>query len=193
MLRLASTVDTCGQAGSNPDMTQRPRFRQIVDGRAALLAGLFAGAALFLLLMALTAAFVGSPWVFPRMAAAIVMGRSVLPPPATFDPVVFAVAFVVHMVLSLAYAALFAFILHRGGLVLGILGGALLGLGLYAINYFTFAAFFPWFLDLRSGIVLRGHVLFGALAGGIYELLEVERFVRVEGAPPAPAAAPEAR
>ncbi len=164
-------------------MTDRPGFRQLVDWRAALLAGLFAGVALFLLQMALTALLVGSAWVFPRMTAAMLLGRGVLPPPATFDPGVVALAFVVHMALSLAYAALFAFILHRGGLLVGIVGGALLGLGLYAINYWTFATFFPWFLDLRSGVVLLGHVVFGALAGGFYEGLEVERFVPVDAAP----------
>jgi hypothetical protein len=158
-------------------MTDRPGSRQIVDWRAAILSGLFAGIALFLLQMALTALLVGSAWVFPRMTAALVMGRGVLPPPATFDGAIVGVAFAVHMVLSFAYAALFAFILHRGGLLAGIVGGALLGLGLYSINYWTFATFFPWFLDLRGGVVLLCHVVFGALAGGIYELLEVERFV----------------
>ena len=164
-------------------MSTRPGFRQVVDWRAAFLAGLFAGVALFLLLMALTATFVGSPWVFPRMAAAIVLGRSVLPPPATFDAGVVLVAFALHLVLSLAYAALFAFILHRGGLVAGFVGGAFLGLCLYAINYGTFAAFFPWMLTLKSGIVLGAHVVFGALAGGTYELLEVERFVPIREVP----------
>jgi hypothetical protein len=169
-------------------MTARPGFRQVVDWRAAFLAGLFAGVGLFLLQMASTAWLLGSPWVFPRMTGAMVLGRDVLPPPATFDPVVAAVAFVFHMVLSFLYAALFAFILHRGGLLLGVVGGALLGLGLYAINFFTFAAFFPWFLDLRSGLVLALHVVFGALAGGVYELLEVERFVPVDEPAPAPVA-----
>ena len=164
-------------------MNDRPGFRQLVDWRAAVLAGVFAGLALFLLQMALTATLVGSAWVFPRMTAAILLGRAVLPPPATFDAGVVAAAFALHMVLSLAYAALFAFILHRGGLVAGIVGGALLGLGLYAINYFTFAAWFPWFLDLRGGVVLLCHVVFGALAGGFYELLEVERFVPAAARP----------
>ena len=158
-------------------MTVRPGFRQIVDWRAAILAGLFAGVALFLLLMALTATFVGSPWVFARYAAAIVLGRSVLPPPATFDGVVVFTAFAIHLVISVAYAALFAFILHRGGFLMGVLGGAFLGLCLYAIHWGTFTMFFPWFLDLRGSILLGAHVVFGALAGGMYELLEVERFV----------------
>lgn len=158
-------------------MTPRPGFRQIVDVRAAVLAGLFAGIAFFLLQMALTASLLGTPWVFARMTAAIVLGRSVLPPPATFDAGIVAVAFALHLALSIAYAGLIAFIVHKGGLLRGIIGGAALGLALYAINYWTFAQWFPWFLDLKSGIALVSHVAFGALAGGMYELLEVERFV----------------
>ena len=52
---------------------------------------------------------------------------------------------------------------------------------------FTFAAWFPWFLELRSSFILLCHVIFGALAGGLYELLEVERFVPVDAAPATPA------
>jgi hypothetical protein len=114
------------------------------------------------------------------MTAAMVLGRGVLPPPATFDAGVVGVAFALHMALALAYTALIAFILHRWGLLVGIVGGALLGLALYAINYGTMAWFFPWFLDLKGGIVLVSHVVFGALAGGVYELLEIERFVPEE-------------
>ena len=174
-------------AGSTQDMTDRPGFRQLVDWRAAILSGLFAGVAFFLLQMALTALLLGSPWVFARMTAAMVLGRGVLPPPATFDLGIVATAFALHMVLSLAYASLIAYVIHRGGLVIGVVGGAALGLALYAINYWTFAHWFTWFLDLKSGIALLSHIVFGALAGGLYELLEVERF---EPVAPGPAAVP---
>lgn len=173
----APRVDIPRGRALNGGMTDRPGFRQIVDVRAAVIAGLFAGIAFFLLQMALTASLLGTPWVFARMTAAIVLGRSVLPPPATFDAGIVAVAFALHLSLSFAYAALIAFIVHKGGLVQGIVRGAALGLALYAINYWTFAQWFPWFLDVRSAVALVPHVLFGALAGGMYELLEVERFV----------------
>lgn len=158
-------------------MPARPGLRQLVDWRAAILAGIVSGLAFFLLQMALTAKTLGTPWVFARMTAAMVLGRGVLPPPATFDVGVVLVAFALHMALALGYAALIAFVLHRWGLLVGVVGGAAMGLALYAINYGTFARFFPWFVDLDGGIVLLSHVVFGALAGGVYELLEVERFV----------------
>jgi hypothetical protein len=53
-------------------------------------------------------------------------------------------------------------------------------LAIYAINFFAISYFVPWFFPLRSWILLLSHVLFGALAGGIYELLEEEEFVPVK-------------
>lgn len=66
--------------------------------------------------------------------------------------------------------------IHRGGLLGGILGGALLGLAIYVINYYTFSFFFPWMHAISNTLLIVTHVLFGAMAGGIYEALEVEEF-----------------
>ena len=82
-----------------------------------------------------------------------------------------------HMSLSLVYALLLAFIIHRWGLVVGIVGGALFGLAIYIINYYTFTYLFPWFFPLRSWLVLATHIFFGATAGGIYEALERDIYV----------------
>ena len=49
------------------------------------------------------------------------------------------------------------------------------------INFGTTFAIFPWFAPMKSWISLWAHVAFGAVAGGTYELLEVERV-----APPGP-------
>ena len=54
--------------------------------KAALWAGLMAGAVFVILEMLLVGTVGGdSPWAPPRMIAAIAMGPGVLPPPATFD------------------------------------------------------------------------------------------------------------
>jgi hypothetical protein len=160
-----------------------PRQRQILDARAALLAGLVAGLAFFALLCALTAITVGSPWVFPRLVAAVVLGKSVLPPPATFDAGVVLVALVVHLPISIGLAALIAFVIHRGGTWTGILGGALLGLALYAIAFALVRTFAPWVTMLDGWIAIVAHVAFGAIAGGVYEAFEIERFVPIEERP----------
>lgn len=155
-------------------------MRQLVDWRAAILAGLIAGFAFLALQMGLLASLAGSPWVAVRYLGAILLGRGVLPPPATFDAGVLLAALAVHVPLSIAFSCLIAFVIHRWGLWVGLLGGALLGLAIYAINYWTFAQWFPWFLPLRGIVGLVSHVAFGAIAGFVYELLEVERFVPVE-------------
>jgi magnesium-transporting ATPase (P-type) len=157
-------------------MTQEAiRSEQVMDWRAALWAGIIAGV-LFLLSEALLPVllFGGSPWATFRLVASMVLGEEVLTP-ARFDPLVVAVAVLLHVGLSVLYTWVLALIIHRGGLLTGILGGALFGLAIYAINYYTFTLFFPWFFSLRSWITIAAHVLFGAVAGGLYEALERDR------------------
>ena len=70
--------------------------------------------------------------------------------------------------------------LHRWGIIVGIIGGAIFGLALYLINFYTLTYFFPWFFPLRSWMMMLSHVIYGATAGGVYEALEVEEFVPLE-------------
>lgn len=157
------------------------RMRQVVDWRATIIAAI-AGALIFLLAIAilLPATTGGSLWAFYRYIASILLGEGILPPPAGFDLRVVLVGTLIHLVLSLIYGAILTTILHRWGLVVGLLGGAVFGLAVYAINFFTFTLLFDWFYLLRSWPILLAHVLFGAVTGLIYELLEVERFVPVD-------------
>jgi hypothetical protein len=153
-------------------------MQQVMDWQAAIVAGVIAGTALLLLKIALMNLVAGSsPWAILRQVAAIVLGQGVLPPPATFDPLVLLVALIVHFTLSIFLALLLAFIIHRWGLAVGIVGGALFGLAVYAITFYTFTIFFPWFFPVRSWIDILTLVIFGAVAGGVYEGLERERFV----------------
>jgi hypothetical protein len=155
------------------------KLRQVVDWKAAISAGVAAGLMFLLLQMALHGLLLegGGVWIVPRYVAAIVMGEGVLPPPASFDLVVVLVALLVHFTLSILYALILAFVIHRWGLLVGILGGALFGLALYAINFYTFSLLFPWFYAGRTWMDIVAHLLYGAVAGGVYELLERETFV----------------
>jgi hypothetical protein len=153
------------------------KTRQLVDWRAAVIAGFVSGVVFLALAMILTAHYVGSPWVMTRLAASLLLGKGALPPPATFTVGTFAAALVVHFTLSVAFSCLIAFVLHRWGLVVGIIGGAAFGIALYFINFNLVSHFFPWFFFMKSWIMFSSHVVFGALAGGVYEALEVERFV----------------
>ena len=155
----------------------RPHLRQLVDWRAAIFAGVVGGIVLLVLEMMFTRSAVGSAWVFPRLLAAVVLGPKVLPPPATYDVGLLAAALLIHLPLSIAFACLIAFVLHKWGLVVGILGGAALGMCLYWINFGTVFHLIPWFATMKSPWTMWAHVVFGAICGMTYELLEKERFV----------------
>jgi len=62
-------------------------------------------------------------------------------------------------------------------LIVGIIGGAIFGIAIFCINVYGLTYFYYWFSLMRSWPFLLAHIIFGALAGGIYEALEVEEFV----------------
>ncbi len=155
----------------------RQHLRQLVDWRAAIIAGVVGGIVLFVLEMLFTKSAVGSALVFPRMLAAVILGPKTVEPSTAFGPAGIAAALLVHLPLSIAFACLIAFVLHRWGLLVGVLGGAVLGLCLYWINFGTVFNLVPWFAPMKSAWTMWAHVLFGAICGGTYELLEVEKFV----------------
>lgn len=153
-----------------------PKSRKLVDFRAVFWAGIVSGLVFLVVNMLLSLFLLGTPWIFIRMVAALLLGQDVLPPPASFDPGIFIVALLTHLFLSLLFTTILALIIHKWGLAVGVIGGAIFGLALYAINFYTFSFFFPWFFSLRSWIILLSHLFYGATAGGLYEALEVERF-----------------
>lgn len=149
------------------------RMRKVVDWRAVNWAALVAGTVFLLAnLFVVPALMEGRFWISVRLVASIVLGSDVLAPPATADAGALVAAIVVHYVLALVMAAVIAYVVHRGGLIGGILVGALLGLSFYCINYYTLSYFFPQFFAMKHWSVVASHLLFGALAGGVYELLE---------------------
>lgn len=161
--------------------TPRTEREQLVDWRAAVTASLVA-ALVFLLVEMIGQAMIsgGSVWVFPRYVGAIVLGEDVLL--TNFDPVAVVVGILLHFVLATIFGLVLAAIIHEWELLAGIIVGALFGLALYAINYYTMNRFFPWFYPIRNWLDITAHVLFGITAGAVYEMLEVERFVTVETA-----------
>jgi hypothetical protein len=156
------------------------RFRQALDWTAAVWAGLISGVVFLIVAMILTSVYLGSPWVIPRLTASVLLGPGVLPPPATFQAGIVGVGVLVHLCLSVLFAYVIAFTLHRWGILVGIIGGALFGLAFFYINFFSVSYFFPWFFPVRSWLLAVAHVAYGAMAGGTYEALEVEKFVPIK-------------
>lgn len=154
-----------------------PKLRQLVDWRAAFWAGLISGGVFFLLNILVAPLVLGSnPHTMVRLTASIALGEAILPPPATFHAGALLVAVLSNTVLCLAFGLLVAYVIHRGGLIMGLCGGAALGLALYGIVFYTLTLFYPWFFAYRGWVMIFHHLILGALAGGIYEWLEVERF-----------------
>ena len=153
------------------------KMRQVMDWSAALWAGLIASIVFYLLSIFIVPLILGgNMWVFIRLFASIILGESILAPPSTFSLSALSVSIITNFVLSIGFTFLIAFVFHRWGLLVGILGGAIFGLGIYLVNFYSLSYFFPWFFALSSWPFVAIHIIFGAVAGGIYELLEVEEF-----------------
>lgn len=143
-----------------------------VNWKAAIIAGIVAGA-IFMILEMILVPLVGggSPWGPPRMIAAIGMGKEVLPPPGDFALMPVMVAMVIHFILSIIFAVILAFIIQRFSLGLAILIGAIFGLLLYFVNFYGFTAVFPWFAMARNAVSIFSHIVFGAAAAWIYKAI----------------------
>jgi len=149
--------------------TSAPRS---ADWRAAISAGVCAGLVFLLVNMALCSQLLGNGQLPLQLAAALLLGHDVLPPAVGLGGDVFLTGFGVHVALSVAFTCLIAFCLHRWGIWVGIFGGALFGLALYSINYYFVADFIAGFAALRGWLMAASHLVFGAVAGGLYEFLE---------------------
>ena len=146
-----------------------------MDKRAATIAGLFAAVLSLMLGMGVLQVLNENAFGLPRLLATIVLGRDALDPTLTPNSTALLVGGAVHLVLGLVFAFLISFTLHRWGFWVGLIGGGLFGLALYAINTYTMSRFFPEFYHYRSWFMVGLHVVFGALCGGIYESLERDR------------------
>lgn len=160
---------------------EAPRMRQLVDWGAAIKAGVISGVIFFILNILLVSFALGSNGNFViRYLASVLLGKDILPPPDTFSFSATIAALFATLVMSVVFSCVIAYVIHRGGIITGVIGGAILGLALYMINFYTLTLIFPWFYVLTGWTMAFNHMIFGALAGGIYEGLEEEIYVPVE-------------
>lgn len=147
-----------------------------VDWIAAVWAGLVGGLVFLMLEMIMVPVFLaGSAWGPPRMIAAMVLGKDVLPPPATFDFGVLLAAMVVHFALSILFALTLAWIIARFGGGAALLIGAFFGLALYLVNFYGFTTIFPWFANARNWVSVVTHIVFGLVTAWAYKALADRR------------------
>ncbi len=150
--------------------------------KLAVIAGVFAGtlAAAIEILLWWGFGFAALDMLFrdARLAAAIVLGHGVLPPPSTFDWRVMFVATLVHFTLSIAYAGLLGALIRRFSFKSSIVLGVLFGSFLYAVNMYGFTFVFPWFVATRDWITATSHITFGATAAAVYRAAHMRCTVR---------------
>jgi hypothetical protein len=159
-----------------------PRFghRQVLDVRAAIFAGVLASIAFLGTMMFLDAKFLNTPWFTARMMASLVSGGAALDAPINFHAQYVPIGIVVNFAVGILVALIIAYIVHPFGLIVGIIGGALLGFCFYVINYYAVANWFnlSTIQPFKHWTLECGHVVFGAVAGGVYEWLERARYTR---------------
>ncbi len=142
-----------------------------LNWKAVIWASIVAGIVFMMLEMALVATIGGqSPWGPPRMIAAIVMGESVLPPPATFDAGIMMVAMMIHFATSILLGVILGWAVSQWkmSLATAIIAGTIFGLLIYFVNFYLMTAVFPWFAMARGGIAAFAHAMFGFVLGWVY-------------------------
>lgn len=138
--------------------------------RAIPFAGLVAGTVFLLLNMILSPLLLQiDATIILRYFASIPLGTSAL---VTDDSSFLIVALLTHYALSIGFTLIIAIVVHRWGLGVGIVGGAILGLSFYGINFYVGTLIFEWFFAINSPLLVISHIVFGAVAGGVYEMLD---------------------
>lgn len=140
--------------------------------RAAVLSGIIAGMVFLMFEMVMVPMVLGdSVWAPVRMMAAIIMGKGVLPPPATFEFGIFLVALMLHMTLSVIYSSILGWAISKMSMGTSVLTGLVFGLGLYIVNFYGFTAIFDWFAMARNWVSILAHLIFGLTAAYSYKKL----------------------
>ncbi len=154
---------------STPAVAQRPPPPSM-NWMAGACAGVTAGVVFLIVEMLLVWLAMGmSPWAPPRMMAAILLGPSILPPPADFSLLAMATALAVHLPLSALYGLVIGWLVRRCDMGMAVLVGLVSGLVIYGVNFYVIApVMFPWFVEARNWIGVLGHAIFGMVAGGAY-------------------------
>lgn len=152
-----------------------PQRRGVDPGAVlrAFLAAAFVSLLLYLFFVP-TAVGAGNAAVVLRYMASVLLGSSVLPPPADLGASIVLAALAVHVVVSALMVLIITYVLHRWGLLTGFIGGAAFGLLFFLIIHYSLTYFYPHFYAMNHWSIALVHAVFGFVAGGVYELFECE-------------------
>ena len=143
-----------------------------IDWLATLWSGLLSGLAMLLLSIILPWIILGDPLFITRLMASLLLGPQVIPIQSGLVPGIYVVALITHFSLALFFTVLIVLVFHRWGMVVAFVGGAIFGLLIYIISFYSFSIVFPWLQPYGNWMLMAGIILFGALAGTLYELFE---------------------
>jgi ABC-type Fe3+-siderophore transport system permease subunit len=162
-----------------------------LDWRAAVLAGVTAGAVFLIVGAILMALMTGASLLEPpRMVAAIILGRGALQSPQPYPIGNVLVAFVMHFSLAIVLALVLGLIMASfnfdSSMGMASLTGAAFGVAVYLINFYGMTRLFPWFAEARNWASACVHIAFGIVAANLYMRLEWNppRWVNVDSGGP---------
>ncbi|TMS59073.1 hypothetical protein MW7_004170 [Imbroritus primus] len=149
---------------------------RLPDWPAAVVAGFVAGALVMVLELLWVTLVMGiSPWIGPRMIAAMLLGPGVLEP-ATFNVWVIAVSLFVHFLLGSVLGVLFALVAAPlrldSNVALVLVAGLLFGVVVYLVNIVGMSRVFTWFAPTQGWATFTAHLVFGMFTSWMYWLLE---------------------
>lgn len=155
--------------------------RLTVDWNATIISGLVSVCVFYLLnLFLIPYVYGGSYTTVIRYLSSVFLGQAIVPPPSGFNVTSLVVSILFIVILSLIFTFIVSYVFHRGGLITGIIGGAIFGLALYFIFFNSLTLLFPWLYVLKNDMTLINFVVLGILSGGLYETLEVEKYELVD-------------
>lgn len=137
--------------------------------RAAVAAGLAAGAALLAVLILLgVVIYDESPWKFLRMMAATVRGDGAFDADGSFDLAIVTTGLLAHFALSLAFAFALAGLLADFRRWFAPWVGLAFGIALYFMVFHGATQAFGWFAELRTPDTFLAYGVYGLLLARAY-------------------------
>jgi hypothetical protein len=144
--------------------------------RQAINAGILAGIIFLVFAMIVFHVFTDNTlWAFPRITAAIVMGKNVLPPAASFDLGIVLVGVIVHLALCVIYSVFLALFIHLTNLPASVITGLIYGLMLYFISINLTGGLFNGLVQSGSWIYLLSTILFGGTCGFLFKEFQLHQ------------------
>ena len=145
----------------------------VADKRSGILAGLAAGLAMSVVMMAITTFVMAmGPWAAPKMAWSLVAGKDAIRPGFELVPVLG--GSLIHLALSAAYGLIFAWLSPHVAMRPALLG-ALYGFLIYVVNIVAMPAIAPGWVGHMAppdaamhALQAAEHVVFGVVLGAFY-------------------------